>query len=209
MSAQNKQEAVTAKNRSMVVGDGKHHRRRLDLHLRVVSLIVGCLIVVGLIGWGGVVAFRYIHTSTKAASPSTSKEHENSPKVDLNSLNTEEKYHYLADSGDYGAAEQALEAALPGAKDKTSRLSIYSQQSAVALQFKKYDDAKAYADKALQLDSGSTIPYVTLAHWAGAQGNKTLAIEYWQQAISRLDKSAPQYSLLQQEYEANVRSLEK
>lgn len=207
MSAQNKQGVVAAKSTGIVVGDGKHHRRRYNLHLKLVAVVLVACVVLGAVGWG---VYRLVATFTRPASKVASTSKQNAPsKPDVSQLNTEEKYHYLADTGNYAGAEQALESQLAGAQDTTSKLAIYSQQSAVALQFKKYDDAKAYADKALQLDPNSDIPYATLAYWAQAQGDKKSAESYWQQAIDKLDPALPQYSLLKRQYQSSLQGLEQ
>lgn len=191
----------------MVVGDGKHHLsddvpqaiRLLKWIGIICGIVLLCAAIVGL-----VVHFAKDHKSTpKRATIPTQK----SQKVDVNSLDPEAKYHYLASTGDYAGAEAALEGQLANANDTTSRLEVYSQQSAIALQFKHNDDAKKYADKAMQLDPNSDIPYSTLAYWAKAVGNKDAAKNYWEQAISKLDPNAPQYSLVQRQYQKNIQGL--
>jgi tetratricopeptide (TPR) repeat protein len=124
-------------------------------------------------------------------------------------LTTEQKYHSLANQGKYGQAEQVLEDELAKAKTKNEKVAVYFQQSAVALQFKKYTDAQNYANKAVKLDPSNSNSYVALAQVAAAQEDKNTARNYWQQAINHLDKSKPQYNLTLRQYKTNIQGLSK
>lgn len=207
MSAHNKKGVIAAQSTGIVVGDGKHHRQRLKLHLKLWGVIcfaiLLCAVAVGVVWHFVKNNSNNSQTATTQNAPTTPAK----PKVDVSSLNPEEKYHYLASQGDYTAAEQALESQLASAKGTQAKLEVYSQQSMVALQFKRYDDAKKYADQALQLDPNSDIPYTTLAYWAQAKGDTAAAKNYWQQAITKLDTTAPQYELVKRQYQSDIQEL--
>lgn len=207
MSAHNKKGVVAAQSTGIVVGDGKHHRQRLKLHLKLWGVICFALVLCAVAA--GVV-WHFVKNNSDNNQTATTQKAPTAPakpKVDVNSLDPEAKYHYLESQGNYTGAEQALESQLPGAKDTLAKLEVYSQQSMVALQFKRYDDAKKYADQALQLDPNSDIPYTTLAYWAEAKGDTTAAKNYWQQAITKLDVNAPAYNLLKRQYQTHLQGL--
>ncbi len=128
------------------------------------------------------------------------------PAIPTNITPTQ-KAQYLADQGEYDAAQAAWQRQLAGAGDQQTTLGIYYQQSALALKFKRYDDAKKYAEQAKTLAPKSPTPYVALAQLAQAQGDKSAARQYWQQAIAQLDPASPTYNLIKRDYQSSLDSL--
>ena len=154
------------------------------------TLIILALIVLAGVAWG----IKLYHDKHAIKFPPAVK-------------STEQKYHYLANQGNYGAAEGVLSGALKTAKTKEDKANIYFEQSGVAIQFKHYEDAKKYADKALEVDPGYSDAYAAEAFVATAQGDKTAAKKYWQQAIAHLDPNRPAANIIKRDYQTNLDSL--
>lgn len=212
MSAHNKKGVVAAQSTGIVVGDGKHHRQRLKLHLKLWGVICFALllcIAVGIGVWHFAKDNHQAQSTRQSATNDNQKPATQAPKVDVSTLTPEEKYHYLASTGNYAGAEQVLEGQLAGADNPQAKAEIYLQQAYVAVQFKRYNDANSYANKALQLDNGSSGPYVALSSIAQAQGDIAKAKTYMQEAISHLNKDAPQYDLQLRNYERQLEGIGK
>ena len=122
-------------------------------------------------------------------------------------LSTSQKAQYYSDQGEYAMAEKIWQDQLAKTTDTPTKLNIDYIQSAIAVKFKNYKDAKKYADKALTLAPKSSTPYVALAHLAQAQGDKVLARQYWQQAIKFIDQNAPASNQILRDYQAGLDEL--
>lgn len=122
-------------------------------------------------------------------------------------LSPTQKAQYYSDNGEYKLAEKIWQDELSKATDTPTKLNIYYMQSAIAVKFKNYKDAKIYADKALKLAPKSNITYVALARLAQAQGDKASAKKYWQQAIKFIDPKNPAINLIQEDYQASLDAL--
>ncbi|HSX36507.1 MAG TPA: tetratricopeptide repeat protein [Patescibacteria group bacterium] len=127
--------------------------------------------------------------------------------VDLTKLTPSQQAQYLSDAGDYRNAEKVWDKELLKAKDTQSKLDIYAYQAAIATKTQHYEDAKKYAEKALELSPNSDIPHVSLAELAQAQGDKVTAKKEWQLAIEHLDKNRPGYNLILRDYTASLGAL--
>lgn len=119
-----------------------------------------------------------------------------------------QQYQVLANQGKYASAEQVLKQQLAKTTNVNDKITIYYQQSDLALSFKQYTDAEKYANEAKKLAPNSATPYVALAQLAAAQGNKTLAKQDWQQAITNLNPNVTGYNLIKQEYQTNLDALQ-
>ena len=75
------------------------------------------------------------------------------------------------------------------------------------MKFKKYDQAKQYAQEAQKVSQESHVPYVALAHIAEAQREKTKAQQYWQQAIDKLNPNIVGYELMLRDYKTSLEAL--
>lgn len=128
------------------------------------------------------------------------------PKVPAG-LNAEQQSWYLSNAGDYKAAEQVWQQKLGAASDTPTKLGIYYQQAAVAIKFKRYDDAKKYASQAMQLDPRSYIPYSAYASIAEAQGDKDSEKHYLQQTIAHIDPSLNGANLIARDYQSKLDAL--
>lgn len=118
-----------------------------------------------------------------------------------------QKATYESDHGRYSLAEQAWQAQIKSSSTTQDKLNIYFEEASTAIQFKKYSDARNYANEALSLDPNSSIPYVALANIALASGNKAQAKQYWQQAINKLNPNSPGYNITLNEYTYSLESI--
>lgn len=118
-----------------------------------------------------------------------------------------QKAQYYSDQGEYKIAEKIWQDELSKTTDTPTKLSLYFLQSALAVKFKNYNDAKKYATEALVLSPKSSTPYVSLAQMAQAQGDKAAARQYWQQAINLIDPNDPAANLIKIDYQYNLDKL--
>lgn len=125
----------------------------------------------------------------------------------VDGLSTTQKAQYFSDNGEYKIAEKIWQDQLAKTKDTPTKLTIYYMQSVIAEKFKKYNDAKKYADQALKLAPKSSTTYVILAQLAQVQGDKASAKKYWQQAIKFIDPKNPASNLIQEDYQASLDAL--
>lgn len=142
------------------------------------------------------------------------KSHSNNQthKKQQNNANQIQQYIQTAQAfaakGDYTDAEQMLEDSLSSTTSVQQKLSVYFMQSSIATDFNKYNDAENYAQKALKFDPNDSSPYISLAYIAKAQGDNKLAANYWQQAISKLNKDDPNYRSKLYEYQSQLAQVE-
>lgn len=125
----------------------------------------------------------------------------------VDGLSPTQKAQYYSDNGEYKIAQKIWQDQLAKTTDTPTKLSIYYMQSAIAVKFKNYKDAKKYADKALNLAPKSNITYVALAQLAQAQGDKVSAKKYWQQAIKFIDPKNPVAGLIERDYQTSLDAL--
>lgn len=173
---------------------------RLKSHRKAVIGIL-IIVLVLILGW---LAYEGVHHHNQERRKSSNAAVD---KKLLANLSPSQKAEYLASQGDYAGAEQAWQDQLAKAKTTQDKLGIYYQQSALAVSFKHYDDAKKYAKEAKKLSPDSPTPYVALAQIAQAQGDKVSAQKYWQEAIDHLDHNDPAYNLKKHDYQSSLDSL--
>ncbi len=125
----------------------------------------------------------------------------------VDGLSPSQKSQYYSSNGEYKLAEKVWQDQLAKTSDTPTQLSIYYMQSSVALKFKKYTDAQKYATQALKLAPTSSTAYVSLAQLAQAQGDKTSAKIFWQQAIKNIDPKNPASNLIKIDYQASLDAL--
>lgn len=196
MSAQNKQGVVAAKSTGIVVGDGRHHRRRINLHLRVVGLVIALLIILGGIAWGVVVVVQHFHGSKKRPSIANNS-NPNPGAPNLNAMTPEQKADYYVLKGQFSDAQAIYDAQLKVATTPQQKADAYTAKATTAYSAKDYATAKQFEMQADQLaPTAGTAQF--LGDIAVAQGDKSAAAGYYQTALNRLDKSSPTYG-----YEAN------
>lgn len=82
---------------------------------------------------------------------------------------------------------------------------IYMTQASVAINAKKYDEAKNYALEAEKVMPTSSTAAL-LGDIAMDQSDKTAAAKYYQQALDRLNKQARNYPQLKSSYDAKLKA---
>jgi tetratricopeptide (TPR) repeat protein len=178
-SAQNTDTVVTSGS----VGRG--NRFNIPLPNKRLTIVVIILLLLGAAVWG-IKAYHDSHTL----------------KFPRPNMSTDQKYHYLADKGDYKGAEKILGDAFQKATTKLDKANLSFEQSALALQFKDTKNAKLYADQALKAYPGYSDAYAAEAYVAMAQGDKNAAKKYWQQAIDHIDPNRPGANIVKIDYQA-------
>ncbi len=123
------------------------------------------------------------------------------------SLTTSQRYNTLIQQGNYTGAELILKDQLAQAKNDSEKVNNYVLLALDATQAKDYNAAVGYANKALAINPKSDDAFNAQARNAFAQGDKQSAKSYWLRAINSLDKSAPQYDILLQGYNTNIKEL--
>jgi len=121
-------------------------------------------------------------------------------------LSVGQKALYLEDHGQYQASEEVWQQQLNGANEQ-QKISIYYQQAAVAIYFKNFSKAQVYANEILRLDSNSPTFYVADAQIYQAEDKKSIAIHYWQLAISKLNPNSSADQMKKEEYQQSIASL--
>ena len=164
-------------------------------YTKIAKVVLGSALVIAAIAIGA-----YFIQSSKFATPKP--KYYIPPHLTLN-----QQAQYLADHNQYQPAIQIYQQELASAKDTTTKLNTYFYMSALAMRFKDYGNAILYANEAKLIDSKSTTAYVALAQIYTAEGNKTSAKQYWQQAINHLDPNQPGYNLIKLDYENSIASL--
>ena len=191
MSA-HKAKRLEGSDSGIIIGGAK---RKPTVHKKIAALSVLSLVIVLGIAIGGVVLVnRYTKKSTPTATTSA-KTPQAPPQTPL------QKAEYLADHSDYAGAEQILSDQINSKMSKQDQANIYLQQTAVAMNTQKYADAQKYAASADGLVPSAGSAY--LAGFASEQlGDKAKAKVFYQEAISRLDKTAPQYRIMLEDYQS-------
>lgn len=191
-----------ARPTAVIVGDNKSNSRMSLAALSRLSrgTVVSVLaIVVLLIGLGLYGLSRYESNSAKTGNttPNTSPY---SPSITPDQLAQQ-----YAGQGKYAAAQQVYVQELQNTTDKPTQATIYARQAALALQFQRYADAKAYAAKILVAQPNNIgMYYQSLAYIAEAQGDKKSAAADWQRVINSLDKKSPSYPMTLRQAQANL-----
>lgn len=129
----------------------------------------------------------------------------NSPA--LKGFSTAQKVQYFKDRNDYEAANKVLQNDLTKTSDSKAQASLYAQLAALAVRSKDYKNAHTYADKIAKLIPNAPMPYVVQAQLAEAEGNKTAAKKYWQQAIAHIDPKADAANLIKLDYQRELDAL--
>lgn len=112
----------------------------------------------------------------------------------------------LISKGDYSAGQSLLNDQLRTAATPQAKIDIYSQLAVNALNAKKYNEAKDYAQKADTLFPTAGTAY-QLAYIAAKMGDRTTARKYYQVAINRLDKNSDSYDMQLKNYTASLRQV--
>jgi len=121
-------------------------------------------------------------------------------------LTAGQKALYLEDHGQYQASEEVWQQQLNSANEQ-QKISIYYQQAAIAIRFKNFSKAQEYANEIHQLNSNSPTFYVAEAQIYQAENKNSVAIHYWQLAISKLNPNSPIDQMKKEEYQQNIASL--
>ena len=101
-----------------------------------------------------------------------------------------EKAQALAQSGDYEKAQQLLGTEVNNSTDLKEKGALLTEQAVEAYNAGKYDKALGYAqaaEKAAPTRSTSRM----IAQSAEQLGNKSLAVEYYQKTIERVNPNSP------------------
>ncbi len=165
-------------------------------YAKIAMLALAVVIVVAAVVTGA----YYIHNRRQAT-----------PKVQYNfpaSTTPEQKALYLANNNQYQAATQVYKQELSSTNNKSTKINIYGMLAYLAIRFKDYASAQQYADEAKSLDPQSSGPYVYLAQLNTAEGNKTIAKQYWQQAINYLSSNQAGYNMIKADYQRNITALQ-
>lgn len=183
------------------VDSGRWYKRLIPKRWWAKLLIVLIIIAVGATCWALHINHRQpMKAQTKqAVTPVTT-----TPPPDI-SLG--QKAQYLASAGQYQAAQQAYQQQAASTTDTTTKLGVYYQQSSLAVENKDYTAAKTYANEAMQLDPNSPTPYVALAQIAQAQGNDSVAKQYYQDAINHVTPDMPGYNIIRADYQSEMDAL--
>jgi tetratricopeptide (TPR) repeat protein len=112
----------------------------------------------------------------------------------------------LAQTGDYSGAQKIVAEQIAKAPNATAKTGLYLQQASIALNAKNYTDAKKYAQAAESLQPNDNTASL-LGDVAALTGDKATAKQYYQTAISRLDKTANSYNTSLQDYQARLQEL--
>lgn len=123
-------------------------------------------------------------------------------------LSVNQQSEYLAYKGDYNGSQKLLAAQIAKTSNKTVKAGLYLQAATIAINAKKYTDAKKYALSAESLQPTSNTAGV-LGDIEAQMGDKAAAKKYYQLAISRLNKTAPDYSFNAQDYQERLKELER
>jgi tetratricopeptide (TPR) repeat protein len=197
MSEQKSAQVAASVNTGMSVGSSKHPGR-VRFQARLFGVVLFVLIIIATTAW-----YVFLRPSSK----STVTPVKNAASAPPSNISLDQKAQYYADEGQYEQAEQSWQEKLAGTKDTDGKVSIYYQQTVLAVKFKHYADAKKYADEAKQLAPTSPAPYAALALLAEAQNNNAQAKQYWQQAINHVDTSMPGYNLIKADYQGQLDAL--
>lgn len=177
-----------------------HRPDRKQLLLIAVGVVVIAAIVV-------VVVLLTRPTPLESKQVAKLKQTLASKGVKFASLSPDQQAQYLADNGQYAAAQETYQNEYNSAKNDKTRLNILFQQAMLAAKARHYKEANNYAAKAKQLAPNSSTTYVALAQIAQTEGDKNSAKNYWQQAISKLDPKNPAYSLIKRDYQSSLEAL--
>lgn len=179
------------------MGSGRH-AEHIHFQAKLLGVVLFVFVVLACGAW-------YIFSrSSDSPSSTAAKSTVNAPPANTS---LEQQAQYYADEGQYQSAEQSWQKKLTGTSDASDKVAIYYQQSTLAVQFKKYADAKKYADEALSLAPNSPEPYVALAQLAEAQNNTPLAKQYWQQAINHVNMNVPGWNMVKSDYQSHLDAL--
>lgn len=184
-------------NTGMTIGSGQH-AERIHFQAKLLGVTLFIIIILAAGVW-------YVFWRSSSSTPGTTVTSTASAPPANTSL--EQQAQYYADEGQYQSAEQSWQKKLASTTNASDKVAIYYQQSALAVQFKKYADAKKYADEALSLSPDSPGPYAALAQLAEAQNNIPLAKQYWQQAINHVNTNMPGYNIIQSDYKSHLDAL--
>lgn len=161
---------------------------------RLVLWLVGLVIVVALACWGFAVSRKDTPKTPTNQSPAI--------KIDK-SLPYNKLAEQYSNAGDYKAAEQTLANKLASTNDTVTKANTYGQQATIALNMNHLSDAINYARQADKA-SPSASTALLLGQISEASGNKSDAKRYYQLAISRLDKSGPNYDIILSNYQRQL-----
>lgn len=123
-------------------------------------------------------------------------------------LTASQQSDYLADKGDYGAAQKIVAGQITKAPNSTAKTGLYLQQATIALNAKNYADTKKYAQAAESLQPNDNTASL-LGYVAAQTGDKATAKQYYQKAIDRLDKNAKSYNTSLQDYRTRLQEIDQ
>jgi tetratricopeptide (TPR) repeat protein len=178
-------------NDNVFVGEVKQLPKRLNKRKNLLLLGIGAVIVIcGLIL---VIANLSDRSATK--------------KIDKSVSETAQDAYSSANKGDYVGAQQALDAKLANSSSNADKAQIYITQYTLALDAKKYDEAKDYADKAESVQPTDATA-VLLGDIALQNKDTAEARKYYELAISRLNKDNRSYPSRLKTYQVKLKAVQ-
>jgi tetratricopeptide (TPR) repeat protein len=125
-----------------------------------------------------------------------------SPKLSV----ADNAYNTAIAEGDYAKGQQVLDDAVKKSTDKQNTANLYLQKASIAVNANHLQDALQFAKKADGLAPSNTTAEM-IATVAKAQGNKTLAIQWLNTAIKRLDKNSHGYQIVLEDDQEKIQEL--
>lgn len=115
-------------------------------------------------------------------------------------------YNTAVTIGNYSQGQQILDNAIKKSTNNQNTVNLYLQKATVAINAKHPDDAMQFAQKADSITPSSTTASM-IADVAAAQGNKTLAIQWLNTTIQRLDKNSQGYRMDLEDIQQKIKDL--
>ena len=160
--------------------ENKLAKKLHKIHLNKKWVIIGMSII--LVAVGGFLIYKYIVTPK-----SQTIAHPISGTSDTYVLTPVDKAAKLAFGGDYTAGQQVLDDELKSS-DHNEQVMAYVNKASLAVNYKKYDEALVFAQKAEDMDK-SRLTSRLIAQIATVAGDKDKAKEYYQLTIDRYSES--------------------
>jgi tetratricopeptide (TPR) repeat protein len=174
------------------------------------QLIIFAIIVVVLIGASVGAALWWSNYQVSKTSQ-TSKTGENSskgsPMQSTPAEKTADDADQLAYQGDVQAGVKKLDEAIENTSDNQELFTYYSRKATLLLNNNELSGALEAAKKAYTISTGSESGAL-VAQIAEQMGNKTLAAEYYQNAIDHVDKTDPYAKSDTEYYQSKIRALQ-
>lgn len=115
-------------------------------------------------------------------------------------------YNTAVTTGNYARGQQILDDAIKKSTNNQNTANLYLQKATVAINAKHFDDAMQFAKKADNIIPTSTTANM-IADAAAAQSNKTLATQWLNTTIQRLDKNSQGYQMDLEDIQQKIKYL--